>query len=101
MQVQHTWGTKTIPDVVHFEGATSHKTNAASLQSMLLMLLSLSVILLVSQAYQQLAKRFDKRALQHDIDTHRLFLLTEYHARLTAGTDSMACISPLQESENG
>ena len=47
-----------------------------------------SLLLSMLQAFQQLAKRFDKRALQHDIDTHRLFLLTEYHARLASGTES-------------
>lgn len=41
--------------------------------------------MLKSFSWKAIAQNFDKRRLQHDIDTHRLFLLTEYHAKLGAG----------------
>ena len=42
-----------------------------------------------------LMNRFDKRGLQMQIDTHKLFLLTSYHARQQAGESSAAKLAPL------
>ena len=42
-----------------------------------------------------LMNRFDKRSLQMQIDTHKLFLLTSYHARQQASECSAAKLAPL------
>ena len=44
---------------------------------------------LPSQLLQRFSwKRLDSRRLQHELDTHRLFLLTEHHARESTGSSA-------------
>ena len=52
----------------------------------------MSVLLQVLEGWsvKALMNRFDKRSLQMQIDTHKLFLLTTYHARQQAGESSAA-----------
>ena len=49
-----------------------------------------SMQVLEGWSVKALMNRFDKRSLQMQIDTHKLFLLTSYHARQQAGESSAA-----------
>lgn len=62
---------------------------AESLKKLFLIRCSLSVQISERFSWKRLLQKLDKRRLQHELDTHRLFLVTEHNARRSTGVSQL------------